>query len=233
MTQLSNLQPLAPNQLLLLDQVQQIVAERMAGQQAGHGLDHVERVLHNAQQIQSETGGDRFIVELACWLHDVGDAKFNEGIERSAEISREILCGLGASLECTEQVASIVDNISFRKGRDASILTLEGRIVQDADRLEALGAIGIVRTIEYGAAFDQPFFRSGSADEIASSRTGVGHFFQKLFRLRELLNTDAARRLAGEREQFMREFLVQYFSEVGLPESTSRKLLRGQHDQRQ
>jgi len=206
----------------------------MAGQQAGHGMDHVHRVLANAQQIQAEVGGDRFIVELACLLHDVGDAKFNDGMERSAQFAREILEEVGVQPAAIQHIADIVDNISFRKGVDPRTLTLEGQIVQDADRLDALGAIGIVRTIEYGAACDQPFFLSGSPDQIASSRTGIGHFFQKLFRLRELLNTEVARRLAAERERFMRDFVAQYLSEVGLSQSdTSVLLTRGQRDERQ
>ncbi|MCO8123201.1 HD domain-containing protein [Stieleria sp. TO1_6] len=181
----------------------------MAGQQAGHGLDHVERVLHSARLIQAEVGGDRCVVELAALLHDVGDAKFHDGVERSAEFAREILGQLGANDELIEHVAKIVDNISFRKGVASDTLSLEGKIVQDADRLDALGAIGIVRTIEYGAVMGQPFFMPG--DE--SQKTGVGHFHEKLFKLKALLNTEPARRLAGQREQFMRTFLDQFLRE--------------------
>ena len=115
--------------------------------------------------------------------------------------------------EVIEHVASIVDNISFRKGVDAAELSLEGKIVQDADRLDALGAIGIVRTIEYGAAFGQPFFLPGQCLE--ESKTGIGHFYQKLFKLRGLLNTEAAQQIAIQREQFMREFLRQFLDECG------------------
>lgn len=184
----------------------------MAGQQAGHGVDHVLRVLKTAMEIQAEVGGDALVVQLAAWLHDVGDAKFHGGVERSAELSREILSRLEFSTEIIDHVAHIVDNMSFRKGAAAAVLSLEGQIVQDADRLDALGAIGIVRTIEYGAAMGQPFH---SADHQASPKTGVGHFYEKLFKLRERLNTEPARRMAGRREAFMRDFLRQYFEECG------------------
>ncbi len=201
----------------LVERVAAIVRERMSGQAAGHGMDHVLRVLVSARTIQADAGSDLGIVELAALLHDVGDAKFHDGVERSAEFAREILSGLGASEALIEHVAHIVDNISFRKGVDASELSLEGKIVQDADRLDALGAIGIVRTIEYGAAPPQgvpvqPFYLPDAGD----AKTGVRHFHEKLFKLKDLLNTDAARRMAEERESFMRTFLDQYMRESGL-----------------
>lgn len=197
-----------PNRVV--EQIERIVRDRLDGQGAGHGIDHVLRVLKTAREIQAEVGGDRFVVELAALLHDLGDAKFHEGFERSGEFSREILSEHSVSEETVEHVVQIVDNISFRKGADAAELTLEGRIVQDADRLDALGAIGIVRTIEYGAFFGQPFY---SPD--ANAKTGVGHFHEKLFKLRDLMNTDTGRRLAVQREQFMRAFLDQFHSECG------------------
>jgi uncharacterized protein len=197
----------------LVAQTADVVQQRMAGQQAGHGIDHVVRVVRLAQQIHSEAGGDPLIIELAAWLHDVGDAKFHQGVERSAEFACQILEGLGAPPETRNQVAEIVDNISFRKGVAGSQLSLEGQIVQDADRLDAIGAIGIVRTIEYGAALGQPFHRSGSSGDDA--KTGIDHFHDKLFKLRDLMNTEAGRRLAADRETFMRGFLDQFLAECG------------------
>lgn len=187
------------------------VQRRMAGQQAGHGFDHVLRVLKSAREIQAEVGGDCLVVELAALLHDVGDAKFCNGVERSAELARAILNEAGAPQEIIDHVADIVDNISFRKGVDADRLSLEGKIVQDADRLDALGAIGIVRTIEYGAAVGQPFY----LPDANGAKTGVGHFHEKLFKLKALLNTEPARRIAGQREAVMRTFLDAFLDECG------------------
>ena len=195
----------------LVVRTEQIVRDRLRGQKAGHGMDHVLRVLRSAREIQSEVGGCRLIVELAALLHDVGDAKFNDGIERSAEFSRAILAELDVSHEVIEHVAMIVDNISFRKRSAATELTLEGKIVQDADRLDALGAIGIVRTIEYGAAVGQPFYLRYPL----GAKTGVGHFHEKLFHLKALLNTAPARRMAEQRESFMHQFLEQFLLECG------------------
>ncbi|MEO8269044.1 MAG: HD domain-containing protein, partial [Aureliella sp.] len=180
------------------------------------GVDHVLRVLRTAREIQAQVGGDAFIVALAAWLHDVGDAKFHQGVERSAQFTREVLASLEVSSSMVDHVAHIVDNISFRKGAQAAKLSLEGQIVQDADRLDALGAIGIVRTIQYGAAFGQPFFIHDNCENLP---TGVAHFYDKLFKLRELLNTEPARQIAEQRETFMRDFLRQFFAECG--ESTS------------
>lgn len=195
----------------LVEQTAAIVRQRMAGQQAGHGFDHVLRVLQSAREIQRQIGGDALTIDLAVLLHDVGDAKFHDGVERSEEFARQILGDLGADEKLIDHVAHIVNNISFRKGADADVLTLEGKIVQDADRLDALGAIGIVRTIEYGAAFGQPFYLPH--DE--TGKTGVGHFYDKLFKLKDLLNTAPARQMAEQREQFMHAFLDQFLSECG------------------
>ena len=204
--------PLPNDQPDLVPAVRQIVEQRLAGQQGGHGLDHVLRVYNLSQQIQAEVGGDLLVIRLAALLHDVGDAKFHDGVERSGEFSREILQELGTTSEIVDHVVHIVDNISFRKSAQAAKLSLEGQIVQDADRLDALGAIGIVRTIEYGAAFGQPFHIQ---DNFEQRPTGVGHFYDKLFKLRELLNTEPARRIAEQREWFMRDFLKQFFGECG------------------
>ncbi len=193
--------------------VQQTVTARLQDQQAGHGMDHVLRVHANACHLQEQAGGDRLTIELAALLHDVGDAKFHAGIERSAEFSREILTERNVSPELVEHVASIVDGISFRKGLDPSQLSHEGRIVQDADRLDAIGAVGIVRTIEYGATQGQPFYVPSDAGTPVASGTGLAHFYDKLFKLSALLNTDAAKRMAAQREQFMHQFVKQFLEE--------------------
>ncbi len=195
----------------LLTQVHALVRERMSGQSAGHGIDHVLRVQRIAKQLQQSEGGDLLTIELAALLHDIGDAKFHDGVERSGEFAIEILRSFDLPDDLVQHVAKICDQISFRKAVSVSELSLEARIVQDADRLEALGAIGIVRTIEYGATRGQPFF---DADE-PSATSGVKHFYDKLFRLRERLNTATAKQLAMKRESFMQTFLEQYFEELG------------------
>lgn len=187
------------------------VQRRLEGQGAGHGMDHVIRVLGTARLIHAEVGGNLQIIELASILHDVGDAKFHEGKELSGKFAGEILAALGVSEEAIGHVIAIVDNISFRKRQTAEPLSHEGQVVQDADRLDALGAIGIVRTIEYGAHFGQPFFDTN----LPLENTGVGHFYDKLFKLKGLLNTEAAKRMAEQRELFMKQFVAQFLDECG------------------
>ena len=187
------------------------VRRRLAGQGAGHGFDHVQRVVQSARNISDEIGGDRFVIELAALLHDVGDAKFHDGVELSGKFAREILSEFEVVPDVIRHVVQIVENVSFRKRESAESLTLEGQIVQDADRLDALGAVGIVRTIEYGAAVGQPFY----VPDDPAAKSGVGHFDEKLFKLRQLMNTEVGKRLAEQRESFMRAFLNQFYCECG------------------
>lgn len=190
-------------------EVRSRMALQFADHGAGHGFDHIERVLKSARLIQAEVGGDLLTVELAALLHDIGDAKFHQGLERSGEFSRNILSGLQVANELIEHVVEIVDNISFRRRAEAMPLSLEGQIVQDADRLDALGAIGIVRTIEFGAVRNQPFHLPSGQ----SGKTGIDHFHEKLFKLHDLMNTEVGRNLAVQREQFMRSFVQQFLDE--------------------
>ena len=196
----------------VIDEVAAIVRDRLADHGAGHGFDHISRVWKTACSLQASVGGDRFVIELAALLHDLGDAKFHDGIERSKEFSIAILQDLGVDADVVIHVGNIVDNISFRKRETAEPLSLEGQVVQDADRLDALGAVGIVRTIEYGAAFNQPFYVSNPE---RSQKTGIGHFHEKLFKLKDLMNTDAGKQIAEERENFMRSFIDQFKQECG------------------
>jgi uncharacterized protein len=195
----------------LIDKVAAIVCSRLANQGAGHGYDHIQRVWNTARNLQKKSGGNLLVIELAALLHDIGDAKFHDGKECSKEFSVEILNQLGVDEVTINHVAQIVDNISFRKRASAEPLSHEGQVVQDADRLDALGAIGIVRTIEFGAAFAQPFYAPTPVlPNSEPQKTGIGHFHEKLFKLRDLMNTDAGREMAKAREDFMRAFLNQF-----------------------
>ena len=204
---------LIPEHQTLLNLVRRSVEMHLNAQQAGHGLDHTLRVLHWSRVIHDTAGGDLLVVELAALLHDVGDAKFHQGQELGGKLSTEILTELGVVAEVIERVVNVVDNLSFRKGVPATELSLEGQIVQDADRLDALGAIGIVRTIEFGCFKGQAFHTPEDPRPIEQHASGIGHFFQKLFHLRSLLNTETARQLAKQRERIMYSFVEQFLAE--------------------
>ncbi|RMF38534.1 MAG: HD domain-containing protein [Planctomycetota bacterium] len=209
---------LTSSQQQIVQMVAQIVAERMTGQQAGHGLDHVRRVVGLARYIHQREGrGSRLIIELAAWVHDVGDAKLHDGTERSEELVDDILQRAGVDRTTSAAIMHIVQNMSFRHRAIAQPLSIEGQIVQDADRLDALGAIGIVRTVEYGAARGQPFHVfPGESD---GGPTGRQHFFDKLLHLVQSMHTETARELGAQREQFMRSFLAQFDQEWSFGQS--------------
>lgn len=192
----------------VIAETRNLVRQRMESLGAGHDWAHVQRVVSNALAISRECGGDQAVIELSALLHDIGDAKFHGGQERSGEFSQAILENFGLSSAIIDQVVDIVDNISFRKRETAAPLSLEGEIVQDADRLDALGAIGIVRTIEYGHSIGRPFHSSDG------SPATIDHFHEKLLTLSSQMNTEVGRRIAVEREQFMVEFLKRFKSEA-------------------
>ena len=197
----SSQEPVLP---LLREQVK----SRMDSHGNGHGWDHVRRVVRNALFIAKETGGDLRLIEIAALLHDIGDAKLNQGVEMGGTLSRSILESFDCEEDLITKVVHIVENISFRKRASAEPLSLEGQIVQDADRLDAMGAIGIVRAIEFGSSLGRPFFSENS-----SERHTVEHFHTKLLTLSSLMNTKMAKQMAASREEFMRKFLAQYHSE--------------------
>ncbi|HBE69904.1 MAG TPA: metal-dependent phosphohydrolase [Planctomycetaceae bacterium] len=177
---------------------------------AGHGLDHIRRVEDMACRLAAEHGGNLYVIRLASLLHDVGDAKFNNGQELSGRLAMQWLSELNVSAEVIKAVVEIVDQISFRHQTPANQLSHEAKIVQDADRLDAIGAVGIIRTIEYGASRGRPFY---SADGTACT---LSHFFEKLLRLRGLLHTPLAIEIATDREALMLQFLDQYCQQCGL-----------------
>jgi uncharacterized protein len=201
------------NEEQVVECVKNEVRERLCKQAAGHGWDHIARVYQSSLMIHQHEGGKRPTIELAALLHDVGDAKFHDGRERTAEMSLEILSPHQLPTDMIKEIIHIVENLSFRKRETAEPLSLEGKIVQDADRLDALGTVGIVRTIEYGQFKSQPFYDPENPD----GPSGVIHFHEKLFKLTDLLNTPSAKRIAAERVGFMREFLLRYFQEIGEP----------------
>ena len=109
----------------------------------------------------------------------------------------------------------IIQNISYNKGRNAELSTLEAMIVRDADRLDALGAIGIIRTIEYGTSKGRPFYSSA---DLMDENTTLSHFYDKLFKLKKLIHTETARKMAEERDKFMHTFVEQFYKEIGVSE---------------
>lgn len=204
----------------IIKTVSDFVQEAMQKHDSGHGWSHIERVVRLALYIhECEGRGDRLTVELGALLHDVGDHKF-EARDGPTEI-RWLLGSLEVRRSVIDEVVKINENISFSKGRRPDTGSTELQIVQDADRLDAMGAIGIARAFNYGGfrgndiydprvkITDPPLMAGNSTNSVST----IHHFYDKLLLLRDLMNTPTGRRLAGERHDFMVRFLDQFFRE--------------------
>ncbi len=200
-------------------------AEKTVGHDAtGHDWLHILRVWRNARMIGRDSGADMFIVELAALLHDIADWKFHNGDAAAGpKKAANWLRKLKVDAATVAHVASIIDKASFKGARVRNrIDTLEGRIVQDADRLDAIGAIGIARAFAYGGAKGREIYRPGSkpvfhsSAEAYSKSTGptLDHFHEKLLLVKGLMNTKKGKQMAESRHRFMLRFLRQFASDV-------------------
>jgi len=208
------------NEQEIIIKVSEFVKEAMQQHDSGHGWSHIERVVRLALHIHGCEGkGDRFTVELGALMHDIGDHKF-AAHDGPAEI-RRLLDSLGVDASVTEEVVNINENISFSKGNNSIVKSDELQIVQDADRLDAMGAIGIARAFNYGGfkgreIYDPRAGYTAAPSLVHNSRNSastVHHFYDKLLVLRDLMNTPTGRKLADERHDFMVSYLDQFFRE--------------------
>ncbi|WP_087971490.1 HD domain-containing protein [Oceanobacillus rekensis] len=171
----------------------------------GHDFFHMERVANMAKQIALKENADPFICEVAAWLHDVGDKKLFSEPDKSIEEMHHFLESIFITNSQINTIDMIIHSVSFSKGRIPE--TLEGKIVQDSDRLDAIGAIGIARTFAYGGADQQMIYHPDNKS------TSIQHFHDKLLRLKDLMHTETAKNIAFERHQFMENFLKQFRKE--------------------
>ncbi len=204
----------------LVKKIELIVKNTLEDDTSGHDWYHINRVVQNAKHIQSSEGGNALTIEIAALLHDISDHKLNGGIlNDGGRVSKEILLQEGASLDFATDVAQIIDSVSF-KGAEVKdkVETLEAKIVQDADRLDAIGAIGIARAFAYGGAKGQamydpnldPNIHSSFEEYVNSITTSINHFHEKLLLLKDRLHTATAKRIGQERHDFMLAFLKQF-----------------------
>lgn len=201
----------------------QHIRELLKGEGSGHDWFHVLRVTTMALRLAAEEGADLATVELAALLHDIADWKFNDGDEEAGpKAARAWLEQQGAEEELIAHVCQIIRTMSFKgAGTTSQMNSIEGKVVQDADRLDALGAIGIGRAFAYGGHIGREMFDPevapvlhASAEEYKKSvGTTVNHFYEKLFLLKDRMNTEAAKRLAEGRHAYMEEFIKRFSSE--------------------
>lgn len=207
----------------LINKTIELVKEKLEGTESGHDWFHIERVWKLSLKIQEKEGGDKLIIELAALLHDIADPKFHNGDETIAtKIVTEFLTEQKVHQETIDKVIFIIENMSFKNRNEApKDLPLELKIVQDADRLDAIGAIGIARTFNFGGYKNNLMYHPDIEPKLTQSKeeykksdgTTINHFYEKLLLLKDLLNTKTAKEIAEHRHQFMLQFLDEFYKE--------------------
>jgi len=189
----------------------------------GHDWFHIVRVLKMAEYLHSKEGGDLEIIQLAALLHDISDHKMNGGkLNAGGKVALELLSDLNYDTAKSQLVKEIVDGVSYKGAHvQDAMKTLEGKIVQDADRLDAIGAIGVARAFAYGGSENRPMYipdltptMHTSFEEYASSKSHtINHFYEKLLLLEARLHTETAKQIGKKRHTFMEQFLEQFYNE--------------------
>jgi len=210
------------NQNLINDTVA-FVKKELENAEGGHDWFHIERVYKNAALIANGENCDILIVQLGALLHDIADSKFQDGDETvGPKKARLFLESKNVPENTIDHVVNIIENISFKGGHETKkFSSLELDIVQDADRLDAIGAIGIARTFNYGgfknrAIYNperQPNLNMSKEEYKNSDAPTINHFYEKLLLLKDKMNTKTGREIAAQRHEFMELFLSQFYSE--------------------
>ena len=210
-------------QSALIERVAAQIRRRFVGESSGHDWYHIQRVWKLTQQIAAREGANLEIAELGALVHDIADWKFCAGDETvGPREARRLLSDEGVPGNVIEAVADIVATISFKgAGVTTAMKTLEGQCVQDADRLDAMGAIGIARCFAYGghagrAMYDpdvHPTMHATAEAYKSAKGTSLNHFHEKLFLLKDRMNTASGRAMAEERHRYMKEFVDRFLHE--------------------
>ena len=199
------------------------VKQKLENAEGGHDWFHIERVYKNALSIADSEVCDDTVVKLAALLHDIADSKFNDGDETvGPKIAREFLVSNEVEEATIRHVINIIENVSFKGGNTQNTFSsIELDIVQDADRLDAIGAIGIARAFNYGGFKNRPLYNPNIAPKLHMSKEEyknseaptLNHFYEKLLLLKDKMNTETGKQIAQERHQFMMAYLSQFYAE--------------------
>lgn len=208
-------------QQLQLQQTQDHVKSLLSTEGSGHDYWHIVRVVNNAEHILKSENADHFNVLMAAWLHDIGDYKLHDGIDRSKELITHWLESLEMDASLITMIVEMVQSISYSEGVDQNTLSLEAKIVQDADRLDAIGAIGIARAFAFGGSKGRlmhdpnqsPVEHQSQEAYKKNTSPSINHFYEKLLLLKDLMNTAAAKKIALQRHEYMLEYLDQFYGE--------------------
>jgi uncharacterized protein len=199
------------------------VKEKLANAEGGHDWFHIERVYKNALLIAKNEACDSTVVQLGALLHDIADSKFHKGDETiGPKTARAFLESEGTDEATIVHVVNIIENISFKGGNfEKKFTSIELDIVQDADRLDAIGAIGIARTFNYGGFKNRVLYDpeiapiTGMTKEEYKKNDSptLNHFYEKLLLLKDKMNTKTGKQIAEQRHRYMEEFLSQFYAE--------------------
>ena len=211
----------------IIDLAISFVKQKLEKAEAGHDWFHIDRVYKTALKINSVEGGDLLVVSLAALLHDIADSKFNNGDEEiGPRIAAEFLQSISVQPQVISHVVAIIKNLSFKASLGKiSFSSKELDIVQDADRLDAIGAIGIARAFTYGGFKNRtmynpeilPAYNQTKEEYKNSVAPTINHFYEKLLLLKDLMKTNAGSEIALERHNFMLKYLEHFFDEAGQP----------------
>ena len=204
-----------------LEAMKQYAKRVLDSDTSGHDWSHIERVVNTTKTIAQEEGADLFICEAAALLHDVIDDKIVKDPIVALKELKEFLTSIEITYEQIDAIESIITRMSFKNHKEQQELSLEGKVVQDADRLDAIGAIGIARVMCYSGSTGRPIHRPElkPRDELTPEEyrngesTAIMHFYEKLLKLKELMNTDYGRELAKGRHAFLEMYLEQFYEE--------------------
>ncbi|WP_136482513.1 HD domain-containing protein [Cognatitamlana onchidii] len=207
----------------LINKTKTFVKKTLSGAEGGHDWFHTERVFNNALLISKGENVDTLVVALGALLHDIADSKFHNGDETvGPKIAREFLFKHNVDSKIIEHVAAIIENVSFKGGNETqNFKSAELDVIQDADRLDAIGAIGIARCFNYGGfknrgLYDpniKPNLNMTKAAYKNSKAPTINHFYEKLLLLKDRMHTKTAKRVALERHNYMLDFLEQFYKE--------------------
>ncbi|MGP4079660.1 HD domain-containing protein [Pseudalkalibacillus sp. R45] len=202
--------------------IEKLVKEKLKDDHTGHDWGHIERVRSLALHIGKNEGADLMVCELAVLLHDLIDDKLVEDEDEALKEVTRVLQDEGLQEAVINHIVEIITTMSFSKSPEKGMRTLEGKVVQDADRLDALGAIGIARTFMFAGAKGEAMYKSELPPRTEpltkevyrhGESTAINHFYEKLFKLKSLMNTQTGVKLAEKRHRFMEGFIEQFLAE--------------------
>jgi uncharacterized protein len=211
------------NKKEIIDKTVEFVKKTLAEAEGGHDWWHIYRVWRLSKKIAETENADLFVVELGALLHDIADSKFHHGDETiGPQMARKYLETTQVEPDVTEHVIRIIENISFKGGKKKQqFRSPELDVVQDADRLDAIGAIGIARTFNYGGFKNRAIYDPGIKPDLnmtkeeykKSTAPTINHFYEKLLLLKDRMNTETGKAMAAHRHRFMEQFLEEFYAE--------------------